>query len=74
MPIRPTHLLAISSLTLGALLLAPVASQASSKVTVSTVLRAAKNAMIGEKSVHLPFRTLVDRYVTNYEDADFVAA
>ena len=53
MPIRPTHLLAISSLTLGALLLAPVASQASSKVTVSTVLRAAKNAMIGEKSVHI---------------------
>ncbi len=27
-----------------------------------------------EGTVDLPFRTLVDRYLTNYEDADFVAA
>ena len=25
-------------------------------------------------ALQLPFRTLVDRYLTNYEDADFVAA
>lgn len=24
--------------------------------------------------IQLPFRTLADRYLTNYEDADFVAA
>ena len=53
MPIRPTHLLILSSLALGGVVLTPAVSQASSKVSVSTVLAAAKNAMIGEKSVHI---------------------
>ena len=53
MPVRPTHLLILSSLTLGAVVFAPTASQAASKTSVATVLAAAKKAMVGEKSVHI---------------------
>ena len=53
MPIRLTHLLVLSSLTVGAVAIAPTVSQASSKPSVSSVLAAAKKAMVGEKSVHI---------------------
>ncbi len=44
-------------------------------------MRTASGSCLGEakhncprSALNLPFRTLVDRYLTNYEDADFVAA
>lgn len=52
MPVRPTHLIILSSLTLGAVLFTPSVSQASSTTTASTVFAAAVKAMFGEKSVH----------------------
>jgi hypothetical protein len=30
--------------------------------------------MVVQKTLKLSFRTLVDQYLANYEDADFVAA
>ncbi len=53
MLVRPTPLLIVASLALGAVALTPAVSQASSKASVSSVLAAAKLAMVGEKSVHI---------------------
>ena len=53
MLIRPTRILTVVSLSLGAIALTPVVSQASAKTSVSSVLAAAKKAMVAEKSVHI---------------------
>ncbi len=50
---RPTRILTVASLSLSAIALTPAVSQASTKASVSSVLAAAKKAMVAEKSVHI---------------------
>ncbi len=53
MSIRPSRSFVVAIIALSAVIFTPAASQAASKVSVSTVLAAAKKAMVGEKSVHI---------------------